>query len=127
MTLLRKLETTFGIVTIIACAAAIFFEEIPRMTPGFATQQIAGILVLSVPALLVGVGSYLHAVRNNFSGFVLLWIGGTALTLWLVAGVFGGVLYLYGGSGGFIMLSPGLTALVAMIFSLLVRRNNNGE
>ena len=122
---MRKLEITFGIVTLAACVLAIILEEIPRVTPDFVTQQVAGMLVLLVPAVLVLLGSSLHAVTNKVCGLVLLYIGGLMLTVWMIAGLFGGALYVYGISGGLIILSPGVPALIAMIISLMVRRTGS--
>ncbi len=51
-----------------------------------ATEKIFALLSLVVthivPALLVAVGSYIHAVRQNASGFVIVLLGGSVVMNW---------------------------------------------
>ena len=123
MTLMRKVELGFGLATPVVCAIALYLEEVPRIVPGFAAEMIEGMAVLFVPALLVAIGSFLHAARKKKYGLIILWIAGVPLVvLWSVGGLFGGVLYIYGLWGGLIMLSPGLPALITLIASLFVRQ-----
>jgi len=88
-------------------------------------EQVLGIAVYLAPALLVFLGSYFDAAKRKTLGLVMLWFGGLLLTLWLVVGVFGGVLYLYRLWGGIAMLGPSVPAIGSMIASLLIRRSAN--
>src|SRR5437879_491785 len=127
MTFLRKLEVTCGIATVIIYLVATVIVELPRTAPDFVREQVAGMILFFVPALMVCLGSYLHAVRRKMSGFILLWLGGAPLALWSIGGVFGGVLYLYGLWGGLGILAPSVPAIVSMIVSLRVRRADKRE
>jgi len=91
--------------------AATVLVEVPKVTPGFIQEQFLGIVVYLLPAMLVAFGAFLDAVKHSVLGLVVLWIGGLLLTLWLLVGVFGGVLYVYGLVGGLAMLAPAIPAV----------------
>jgi hypothetical protein len=119
MRLLLKFEVACGMATLLISLLAIAVIELPRTGPDSVGVQVAGMIVYFLPALLVCLGSYLHAVGRKMIGFIILWVGGLALIVWLVAGVFGGVLYLYGLRDGLGILSPSIPAIVTLIISLL--------
>jgi hypothetical protein len=127
MTLLRKLEVGFGVATLVLSLAATVVVEVPRVTPGFMVEQVLGIAVYLAPAVLVFLGACFDAAKRRTAGLVMLWFGGLLLTLWLIVGVFGGVLYLYGLWGGLAMIGPSAPAIASMIASLLVRRSGIKE
>jgi putative effector of murein hydrolase LrgA (UPF0299 family) len=80
------------------------------------------LLLFFLPGLLVGVGSYFHAVRTRTFGLILLLVGGVFLTLMMLVHFFSGaVFYLFGLPGGLAILMQGLLALIAMI-SLIIGR-----
>jgi len=74
------------------------------------------------PALLVAVGSYLHAIRRKTSGLILLLASGSILTVGALLATLGGVFYFYGIWGGLLGLTPSAMAIITMIASLLVKR-----
>src|SRR5213593_2711693 len=96
MTFVRRLEIGCGIATVVLALVSTVMVEVPRITPGFMREQLLGMAVYLAPALLVFLGSYFDADRRKIWGLVMLWFGGLLLTLWLVIGVLGGVLYVYG-------------------------------
>src|SRR5258708_1161544 len=63
------------------------------------------------PALLVAVGSYVHAIGRKKSGFVILVIGGSILTLGMLLAIFGGAFYVYGLWGGLFGITPHVLAI----------------
>ena len=121
MNVYRKLEIVAGITTLIMSMAATVLVEVPKVTPGFIQEQFLGIVVYLLPAMLVAFGAFLDAVKHSVLGLVVLWIGGLLLTLWLLVGVFGGVLYVYGLVGGLAMLAPAIPAIASMIASIQAR------
>ena len=95
MTISRKVELISGILTGVLATAVSSTLAPP--------QSVLGLLRLLPfyvgPALLVAVGSYVHAVRRKTSGLVTLLVGGSILTLMIFGLVFGGVFYFYGLGG----------------------------
>ena len=81
MTLVRKIEVACGIATAVISLIAIVAVEVPRTAPDFVREQVAGMILFFVPAAMVSLGSYLHAVQRKMSGFILLWLGGVPLAL----------------------------------------------
>jgi len=91
MTALRKFELTCGITTFLLAAAVSCTLALPR-----SVWHFFDLLPLYLgPALLVAVGSYLHAVRRKTSGLVMLLVGGSILTIMIYPVTFGGF-YIYG-------------------------------
>lgn len=119
VTALRTVELISGIATgllslVVSCSLAL-----PR-----SLLEFLGLLPFYLgPALLVAVGSYLHAIRRRSSGLVMLLIGGSILTVMIVTLTFGGVFYFYGLGGGLLSLAPSAMAILTMIAALLARRS----
>jgi hypothetical protein len=81
------------------------------------------LLLFFVPGLLVGVGSYFHAVRRKTVGVILLLTGGIFLTLMMLVHFFSGaVFYLFGIAGGVAILLQGLLAFLTIV-SVVVGRS----
>ena len=80
------------------------------------------VILFFLPGLLVAIGSYLHSVRGKTAGLILLLAGGIFLTLMMLIHFFsGGVFYVYGIAGGFVILLQGVLAVIAII-SVIVGR-----
>lgn len=125
MILVRKLELTSGVATLVLGLIAPFCRDgvadtfrLYRLWPGLLLD--ASIFFI-VPGLLVAIGSYLHAVKRKTVGFVVLLVGGIFLTLMMLIHMLGGVFYVFGFWGGMAILSQGLLAIVTMILSVAGR------
>jgi hypothetical protein len=95
MTPLRKFELICGITTFLLATAVSCTLALPR-----SVWHFLDLLPFYLgPALLVAVGSYLHAVRRKTSGLVMLLVGGSILTIMIYPVTFGGF-YIYGLWGG---------------------------
>ncbi|HEY8187294.1 MAG TPA: hypothetical protein VIF64_14565 [Pyrinomonadaceae bacterium] len=123
MTITKKLEFAGGFATLLLGIAAPFCRlGITETFRNFSSGVLLDALVLFIlPGLLVGIGSYLHAIAGKSSGFFLILIGGAFLIIMMFIHLFGGVFYLFGLWGGLIIVSEALMGLVTLILSAVVR------
>src|SRR5258705_2493971 len=118
MTTSRRVEVLCGMLS--ALLAVIVLCTMLR--PTSFSQFLQAIPFYLGPALLVAVGSYVHAIGRKKSGFVILVIGGSILTLGMLLAIFGGAFYVYGLWGGLFGITPHVLAILTMIASLVARR-----
>jgi hypothetical protein len=120
MTVSRKVELISGITTgLLALAVS------GTLAPPLSVLQFLRLLAFYLgPALLVAVGAYVHAVRGQRWGFVILLVGGVILAgIGFIVTLFGGLFYFYGLWGGLLRLAPSTMAILTMVASLLARRS----
>ena|SRR2546421_3877038 len=127
MTFLRKLEISSGAVTAllgIATAANMVsadFEAMRRLERDFPVAQslLVAFGIYLLPALVVCIGSYLHASRLRRWGLALLLVASLwlvfILLLWLSSPFFGASTFAW------LNLTLAATAVVTLIVSLAVR------
>src|SRR2546425_411476 len=125
MNFFRKLEIACGTVTLVMALVVCIMIFGPLYTKDVPLQFLGAVVFFVAPASLVAVGSYFHAIQGRTSGFVMLWLGGGFLTVMFFIHALGGVFYLYGLWRGFGILTPSVSALVALATSLLVRQSVN--
>jgi hypothetical protein len=125
MTLSRKFELTGGVATGVLGLVAPFCRHgadtfaLFRLWPGLLLEAL---VLFIVPGLLVAIGSYVHSVGLKTWGFVMLSVCGMFLTVMSLIYFFGGaIFYLFGLSGGVIVLSQSLMAIITVISSLVGR------
>lgn len=79
------------------------------------------------PAILVGVGSYVHAIRQRMAGFVMVVIGGLILIVFGFIAAVGGLFNALGLWWGAVALLPAGTAIVTLLAATLVLLENKRQ
>src|SRR2546425_10630894 len=121
MRLTGKIEVISGTATAIL---AIVIAIIVRC-PGFA-NDVGSIGIYIGLALLVAIGSYVHAAQRKTAGLVMLLVGGILETALLAAMALGGGLLLFCGiREGMMIMTPSVPAIIAIIASLVTRRHSS--
>jgi hypothetical protein len=127
VTVLRKVEFISGIVTgVLALFGPSSFSLAVFMFSDFTVKEkLLGLLSLFAtyigPAILIALGSYIHAVRQRVSGFVMVLVGCLVLTSIELVVFVGGFFYALGSWSAAVTLLPWATAIVTMIAALLTR------
>lgn len=89
----------------------------------FSEDQVRFSVALLI-AILIAVGSYLHATRNSSFGFYTLLLSAGVLILSQGIILFtGAVFYFYGLTGGIIRILPGVFAVLAVYFGFRTRQS----
>lgn len=129
MTGSRRVEVIAGFATgLVALLGPSSFNLARFIVSSFsASEKLLGLLSLVLthlgPALLVAIGSYVHAVRQRTAGFVMVLVGGLLVTILGVVAFLGGLFYALGPLQSVLTLLPSATAIVTMTASLLARKS----
>ncbi len=133
MKTVQKLEIAFGLATLLASVVIFIFSAMPAIKLEAMNGRwdivyehiFSTILFGLIPALLIGIGSFFHAVYRRGIWFGCVLVGGTALIL-----IFGmnllslAAVYFYGTVGGLLVSTPGLLAAVTVFLSFRSRKNS---
>jgi len=127
VTVLRKVELIGGIATgLLALFGPSSFSLAVFMFSSFTVKEkVLGLLSLFVtyigPAILIAIGSYIHAVRQRASGFVMILVGGLFLTSIELVVFVGGFFYALGSWSMAVTLLPWASAIITVIAASLTR------
>jgi hypothetical protein len=127
VTVLRKVELISGVATgLLALFGPSSFSLAVFMYSDFTVKEkTLGLLSLFVtyigPAILIAIGSYIHAVRQRVSGLVMVLVGLLILTIIEFVVFVGGFFYALGTWSSAVTLLPWASAIVTMIAALLAR------
>ena len=133
MTALRKVELISGIATgFLALFSPSSFSLAVFVFSDFTfKEKLSGLLSLLVtyigPAILVAIGSYIHAVRQRASGVVMVLVGGLFLTSIELVVFVGGFFYALGSWSMAVTLLPWASAIITVIAALLTRSAESRE
>jgi hypothetical protein len=113
-TFARKFEFAAGLITCCLALTVVFLPFEPR--PESFSERLWPLLVWGGSGALVGVGTYVHAVRRQRWGRALTLLGSAVLVFFLLWGSFfmGQLLYVFG-LMGLAILAPGLGAVLTTI------------
>ncbi len=127
MTVLRKVELIGGIATgFLALFGPSSFSLAVFMFSDFTVKEkVLGLLSIFVtyvgPAILIAIGSYIHAVRQRATGFLMVLVGCLVLTIIEFIVFVGGFFYALGTWSTAVTVLPWASAIVTMIAALLAR------
>jgi len=127
VTVLRKVELIGGIATgFLALFGPSSFSLAVFMFSDFTVKEkVLGLLSIFVtyvgPAILIAIGSYIHAVRQRATGFLMVLVGCLVLTIIEFIVFVGGFFYALGTWSTAVTVLPWASAIVTMIAALLAR------
>jgi hypothetical protein len=128
MTFVRKLELISGTATGLLGAAVTLnmlrtdYETMRRLSEEFPLFQelLVGLLLFLFPSLLVAVGSFLHAMKQQSRGRAMLLVGGSFISITFVL-LLSQVAYYTRSQGFRLHFLLAVMAVAAITASLLVR------
>ena len=121
MKTIQKLEIIAGAATLTMALLGFYFVIIPDMEqlvkPGDSkgSALLGSLLALIIPASLVLIGAYFHALRRSIVGLIFIIFFGGIMTLLDVLG------FLLGGTSDgrvLLVILPGICAAITIIFAI---------